>query len=184
MQKIRQEVLKTLNYERNQKIIKLRPIQNSDTDYILQWRNEERVRSHFIFRDTLTTEMHMNWLNNNVYTGKAIQYIIEDAYKNVPIGTIYIRDINLRDESGEFGIFIGDNEYAAKGYGTLATKVFIPFCFTLGFHRIFLRVFKDNTLAQNVYRKAGFSLEGIAKDMVFLDGKRHDIVFMSVIKDS
>lgn len=184
MHNIKQEDLIVLYSEFGQKKIRLRPIQENDTDYILQWRNEDWVRSNFIFRNTLTFDMHRNWLYSNVYPGKAIQYIIEDANKCLPIGSIYIRDINLRDESGEFGIFIGEQEYAAKGYGTLAIQTFIPFCFSLGFHRIFLRVFKENVLANHVYFKTGFCVEGIARDMVFLNGKRHDIVFMSIINDN
>lgn len=181
MKKIVKDYLKTLYSEQGALKIKLRPIQDSDTNNILRWRNSESVRSNFIFRQLLTEEIHINWLHNNVYVGKAIQYIIEADESNFPIGSIYIHNIDLQNESGELGIFIGEKEYIAKGYGKLAIKMFIPLCFSLGLHRVYLRVFKDNILAQKAYLGVGFTIEGIARDMVCINGKRKDVIFMSLI---
>ena len=181
MKKIDCDCLKILCYQQGTRKVKLRPIKDSDTVNILRWRNSDHVKTNFIFLQLLTAEMHANWLRNNVYTGKAIQYIIEVEESDFPIGSIYIRDIDLQNESGEFGIFIGEANYIAKGYGKLAIKTFISFCLSLGFHRIFLRVLKDNVLAQKAYLYAGFDIEGIARDMIFVDGRRHDVIFMSLI---
>ena len=159
--------------------IRLRLIQDTDTDIIVCWRNSEAVKSHFIFRDTLTRETHNKWLHEKVYNGDVIQYIIED--ENDPIGTVYIRDIDLKNESGEFGIYIGDPTKLSKGIGTKVAKLMVSYCFELGFHRIFLRVLDENTAACRSYLKAGFQQEGIARDMVCIDGKRHNVIFMSVI---
>ena len=183
MKRIVRDCLKTLYSEQGALKIKLRPILDSDTDNILRWRNSASVKSNFIYRRLLTAETHLNWLQNNVYVGKAIQYIIEVDESNFPIGSIYLRDIDLQNESGELGIFIGEKEYIAKGYGKLAIKTFIPLCFSLGFHRVFLRVFKDNILAQKAYLDVGFTIEGIARDMVCINGKRKDVIFMSLTND-
>lgn len=165
--------------------MRLRPIQDNDTENIVRWRNSQAIQSQFIFRNTLTEEMHMSWLANEVKTGNVIQYIIEIISQNhfIPIGSIYIRDIDVKNESGELGIFIGEEEYRSKGIGTLTIKNFLPYCFSLGLHRIFLRVFSKNYIAQNSYIKAGFLKEGIARDMVYIDNERQDIIFMSVISD-
>lgn len=161
--------------------LRLRPIQEKDTEMIVRWRNTKAIQSQFIFRETFTSEMHNNWLKTKVFPGYVIQYIIEVGDNNSPIGSIYIRDIDLQNESGEFGIFIGETNYISKGYGTLAAQIFVPYCFTLGFHRIFLRVFAENEAAQKSYAKVGFSKEGVARHMVYLEGTRRDIVFMSIV---
>lgn len=160
--------------------INLRPIKTDDSDYIVRWRNNEIIRSQFIFRDNLTIEMHQEWLQNKVYCGLVIQYIIEVEHH--PIGSVYVRDVDLRNESGEFGIFIGEADHIGKGIGTKTTQCFIKYCFELGFHRIFLRVFDTNVIAKKSYGKAGFKIEGTARDMVYIDGIRYDITFMSVLK--
>ena len=160
--------------------LRLRPIQETDTENIIRWRNSDTIRSFFIFRESLTYELHQQWLREIVYTGKAIQYIIEDH--GIPIGTIYVKDIDTKNESGEFGIYIGELSHISKGIGTNATELLITYCFELGFHRIYLRVLSDNERAKKCYLKAGFVEEGTAKDMIFADGKRFDVVFMSIIK--
>lgn len=163
--------------------ISLRPIMDSDTEDIVRWRNNESVRSNFIFRGEFTAETHTNWLRTKVDTGKVIQYIMEDSLSKRPIGSIYIRDININNKSGEFGIFIGEDSYRKKGFGTEATRLFLPYCFSLGFHRIFLRVLAENMAAVRSYFKVGFKQEGIFRDMEFLDGEYKDIVFMSILEN-
>lgn len=181
MEKICKEQLRVLYAKNNLTGLKLRPIQDKDTHFIVKWRNTDFVRNNFIFRETFTSEIHKKWLYDKVYTGNVIQYIIEIDKMNMPIGSVYLRDIDLQNESGEFGIFIGEKGYIGKGYGTSAAKTFIHFCFSLGFHRIFLRVFDNNLIAEKSYANVGFCKEGIARDMVLLDGKRQNIVFMSII---
>ena len=66
----------------------LRPIVDSDTEHIVRWRNNETVRSHFIFREPFTVDMHRNWLKINIDTKKAIQYSTEDSGNNRPIGPV------------------------------------------------------------------------------------------------
>jgi len=63
----------------------------------------------------------------------------------------------------------------------LAAQIFLSYCFTLGFHRIFLRVLAENEAAQKSYAKVGFSKEGVARHMVYLEGARRDIIFMSIV---
>ncbi len=160
----------------------LRPIVDSDTEHIVRWRNNETVRSHFIFREPFTVDMHRNWLKINIDTKKAIQYIIEDSGNNLPIGSVYIKDIDRYNRSGEFGIFIGEELYRNKGIGTEAAKLFVRYCFQIGFHRIFLRVLSQNAAAIKSYAKAGFKQEGLFRDMELLDGTYKDVVFMSILE--
>ena len=123
--------------------------------------------------------MHQDWLEKKVYQGLVIQYIIEQDGNS--IGSVYLRDVDLRNESGEFGIFIGEADAIGKGIGRSVTTVFTEQCLKWGFHRIVLRVFSNNTAAIKCYKMAGFEFEGEAKDMVYIDGTRYDVTFMSMI---
>lgn len=163
--------------------IKLEPIDKSVTDLMVSWRNNPKVQQNFIFREKFTAEMHNHWLDTKVKNGEAIQYIIVEKQHSTPIGSVFIRDIDNINNSAEFGILIGNDEYRGKGYGSEATKLFLKFCFErLNFHRIFLRVFANNTMAINMYSSSGFVKEGIFHDMIKIDDKYYDIVFMAIIK--
>lgn len=161
----------------------VRPIQMEDTHLIVKWRNNKNVRYNFVFQEVFTNEMHEKWMRTKVATGDVVQYIIVAKEENIPIGSIYFRDIDAKNHSAEYGIFIGEDSARGKGYGSEAAKLFVDFGFSeLNLHRIMLRVFADNLQAIQSYRNAGFEKEGVARDMVYQNGTYRDIVFMSIIE--
>ena len=170
-----------LSFER----INLRPINEKDTDLVVQWRNSEFVKNNFLYRGEFTAEVHNNWLKTKVETGEVIQFIIEylDGNNKKPVGSVYLRDIDYENSSAEFGIFIGEKSALGKGIGTKTTKLVLEYAHKkLLLHRVFLRLLSDNLPAYKAYRKAGFIVEGIFRDMKKIDGKYKDIMFMSSIE--
>ncbi len=160
--------------------VTLRPITYNDTELIVNWRNNTDVMSQFVYQKPFTVQGHNNWMKTMVETGKVVQYIIVSNEDNTPIGSIYYRDIDMENNNAEYGIFIGNKNCFGKGYGSEAAKLFVDFGFeVLGLHRIFLRVFSDNTRAIKSYKNAGFIEEGIARDMVLQNGKYRSMTFMS-----
>ena len=57
------------------KQIYLRPITMEDTDRIVSWRNQDRVRHNFIYQKLFTKESHENWMHNQVETGHVVQLL-------------------------------------------------------------------------------------------------------------
>ena len=58
--------------------IYFRPITVEDTDMVLRWRNGEKVVQNFIYREPISKEEHLSWLENKVNTGLVQQFIICD----------------------------------------------------------------------------------------------------------
>ncbi|MCL2843972.1 MAG: UDP-4-amino-4,6-dideoxy-N-acetyl-beta-L-altrosamine N-acetyltransferase [Chitinivibrionia bacterium] len=161
-------------------MVSLRKITESDTPLILKWRNSDFVMNNFVIREQFTEQGHKYWLENVIAKGKAVQYII--LCDNIPIGSVYIRDIDNTHKKGEFGIFIGEQDFVGKGLSYLATIEILRIAFEeLNLHRIYLRVFPDNIPAIKTYEKAGFVKEGILRDTVFVDGKFRDMLLMAVV---
>ena len=96
-------------------IIVIKRITKEHTPLIVKWRNNPNVQKNFIFQETFTEEMHNGWLKNKVETGEVAQYIIYTKEDNVPIGSVYLRDIDKNNEKAEFGIFIGEDIARGKG---------------------------------------------------------------------
>ena len=163
--------------------IYLRPMKDDDTENIVRWRNSDTVRSRFIYQKLFTKESHENWIKTMIDTGKAVQMIICLKDGDVPVGSVYIRDIDMTHHKGEYGIFIGEEAARGKGIGTAAAKLMIQYAFEeLRLHRLFLRVFADNVQAIKSYEKAGFIREAYLKDDVFVGEKYCDIVLMAVLE--
>lgn len=162
----------------------LRLITRDDTENIVKWRNSDEVRKRFIYQALFTREGHEKWLETMVDTGKVVQMIIAECDTDRPIGSVYVRDIDMENRKGEFGIFIGEPDGMGKGYGTEATELMIEYAFKyLGLHKIMLRVYADNERAIKTYEKAGFVREALLRDEVYVQGKYRDIVLMAIFND-
>ena len=103
----------------------LRPIQMKDTPLIVKWRNNKNVRKNFVFQETFTHEMHENWMRTRVASGDVVQYIIVVKEDNFPIGSVYFRDIDSKNRSAEYGIFVGEDLARGKGYGSETSRLFV-----------------------------------------------------------
>jgi len=71
-----------------------------------------------------------------------------------------------------------------KGYGTDAMRVLLRFAFTeINLHRVSLTVFGYNPRAIRSYEKAGFVVEGRARQRLRRDGQWWEVVYMGILKD-
>lgn len=160
----------------------LKPITAEDTENIIRWRNKESVRKNFLDQRPFTVQGHTNWLNNMVNTGKVVQFIIYDKIENIPVGSVFLRDIDYTNKKAEYGIFIGEDIARGKGIGTDAAKAIVSYGFSkLKLHKIFLRVLSENKGAIRSYQKAGFTQEAYLKDEVLISGEYRDIILMAII---
>lgn len=166
--------------------ITLREIEPGDTEQIVKWRNKDWVRSNFVYQSLFTRESHENWYQNKILTGLVKQFIIlvktTDYEEVLPVGSVYLRDIDEHHHRAEFGIFIGEETALKSGIGTKAAKLITQYGFNeLGLHKIYLRVFEDNARAIKCYEKAGFKQEARFQDDVLIQGKYRSMIIMSMI---
>lgn len=168
----------------NESLVDLRPIEESDTNNIVRWRNLPSVRRNFETQELLTSEAHLKYLSKYVKTRKTSQFIIVDTTLQQDIGSIFLKNIDNQNKKAEFGIFIGESSARGKGFGSLAAKSILEYGFTeLKLNRIYLRVFADNIAGIRSYENAGFSHEGCFKQDVIINNQPKDIVFMGVLAD-
>ncbi len=156
-----------------------RNITADDTDMVLKWRNSTQVQNNFIYRTEVTREDHINWLRNRVETGEVIQLIIIEKETDKPIGSVYVRDIDKENMTGEYGIFIGEASARGRGYGTeTAVRIVKYFFDDLRFSKLTLRVLAGNEAAIRSYKNAGFETDTVGS--VDINGTSEGIIFMSV----
>ena len=127
----------------------------------------------------------MSWLKNKVYTGKVAQFIIYVRETDRPVGSVYMQNIDPVHKNAEYGIFIGETEALGRGYGTDAAKLAVQYAFEeLKLHKLYLRVISDNKRAIQSYQNAGFKLECVMKDEIYVDGKFCDVARMAILNEA
>ena len=153
------------------KQIYLRPITMEDTDRIVSWRNQDRVRHNFIYQKLFTKESHENWMHTQVETGHVVQFIICEKNNDRPVGSVYFRDIDHDNKKAEYGIFIGEADAAGRGIGSETARLAADYARdVLKLHKLMLRVFADNVGAVKSYQNAGFVQEACLKDEFLQNG--------------
>ena len=163
------------------KKIFLRSIDDGDTERIVAWRNQERVRKNFIYQKPFTKEGHEEWMRTQVQTGHVVQFIICEKDTGRPVGSVYFRDIDRENKKAEYGIFIGEADAAGRGIGTETARLAVSYARdVLKLHKLMLRVFADNVGAVKSYENAGFVREAHLKDEFLRDGHYRDMLLMAI----
>jgi RimJ/RimL family protein N-acetyltransferase len=98
------------------------------------------------------------------------------------IGSCAFSQLDGDNGSAVYHITIGEKDAWGHGYGTEATQLMLEHAFSrLGLHRIGLSVFAFNDRAIRSYQKAGFSIEGRAREAIWRGGRFWDEVTMSIL---
>lgn len=162
----------------------LRPITENDAAHIVKWRNSEKVLKHCMTKTPITMESHMQYYRDRVLTGKNIQFIVERVEEELglaayPIATIYLKDVDRENHRCELCVFTSsDIEWEMEGQ-VMATKMLLEKAFNeYGMHKVYSRVFYNEGI--EMLKQAGFSLESVLKEEVFMDGKYQDIYRLSI----
>ena len=151
----------------------IRPIDIDDTEYIVCWRNNPRVRERFLYREVFTPEGHIQWMNTKVASGEVEQFMVFEGER--PIGSVYFRDIDKIAGTAEYGVFIGEDDACGHGYGNIIASWAVKYAKeNMGLSSIILRVLSGNTAAIRSYQNAGYKEYEVQKD--YLDGQ--DLIFM------
>jgi RimJ/RimL family protein N-acetyltransferase len=132
-------------------------------------------------------DAYVNWINDSEvnmyletggnYTLDLLEAYVEEQYKKdiyfwaihlkaskKHIGNIKIDPIDLKANSGEYGILMGDKTNWGKGYAKEASLAIINYCFdVIKLDKITLGVVEDNINAVFLYKKIGFKIDEIIK---------------------
>lgn len=163
--------------------INLRALKKSDSNLILEWMKNDKLRYLIGTVYPITELEHENWFENRMLEKDNRLFIIE-IDNEIPIGVIGFKNLDWVNRNSELFIYIGNLEYWGKGYGTQALKLLIEFAFNkINLHMLYLEVFSYNKGAIKMYEKLGFKKDGILRQSKFQDGKYYDKIIMSKINE-
>jgi len=161
--------------------ILLRAIEKTDLGRCHRWINDPDITRFLQVYMPVSLYEEEKWIEGLAEREDRI-FAIEVEGKH--IGNCGLHGIDWKNRHAELGILIGEHEYHNKGYGTEAVKTLLKFGFgTLGLERISVRVYDFNPRAQKCYAKAGFVKEGELRDDHFFEGKYHNTIVMSVLRE-
>ncbi len=159
-------------------------VSDDDVCTYIKWLNEDKhLAINFSqFHNMLTSKSDLNWLYNPPKDMHRFAIVLLDS--NDLLGSISIHNIDHLNRCAYIGIFIGEKRVRGNGYGAEAINLILNYGFnTLNLHSINLSVHADNYSAIACYKKLGFKEVGRLPEVLFIDGKYVDKIFMSILEN-
>jgi len=162
----------------------LSPMNVDDAETYTKWLSDLNTITYLSFTSKVATvEMEKKYLSETLEKD-GTHFAIIDAKTDKLIGNCSLDSIDNIMRTATLGIFIGEEEYRSKGYGTEAMRLLIEFGFNyLNLNNIMLMVYAFNQRAINSYKKVGFKEMGRRRQARFINGKYHDIIYMDLLAE-
>ncbi len=146
----------------------------------LNWLNDSEVNLFLETKGDYTMDLLKSYVEQQ-YKNEVYFWAIHLKGSNKHIGNIKIDPIHLETNSGEYGILMGDKLSWGKGYAKEASLRIVKYCFEeLGLSKITLGVIQDNSNAVKLYKKMGFIIDEIKKDVGIYNNKLCNSLRMSL----
>ena len=176
--------------EINDRTLYLRKVSLDDSDFFFSSLKEE-VISKFLSFGPLVSKEHSQKLIRKYLKDwdKQIQfnYLIEIRGDNAnenkkKVGSINLWNISWLHKRAEIGIWI-NTRYWSMGLAKKALSLIKIIAFNhLKLNRLEAHIAVENTPSINLFKKYGFTEEGILKQYLNLRGNYHDAVILAYIK--
>lgn len=166
--------------------IRLRHAEPGDLPLFVAWLNDPEVRQGLALFLPISQAEEESWFEKRLALPAEEQPLTIEARQGDgwrTIGNSGFHNLDWRNRSAEVGILIGEKIFWNQGFGSEAVRLLVTHAFnTLNLHRVYLRVFEDNTRAIRAYEKAGFVHEGRQRQAEFRQGRYCDVLLMSVLR--
>ena len=88
------------------------------------------------------------------------------------------------NRTAELGVFIGDEKYLSRGYGSEVIMLLLDYAFNyLNLNNIMLRVLEFNKRAVRAYEKCGFKVFGVWEKCHYFNGEYYGEIYMNILKE-
>ncbi len=160
----------------------LRPIEESDLPLLWKWENDSEL-TYYLNADRHRT-MSMEEINRRyrqIRSDPSMELFMIETLEGERIGMIGYDTYSPERRSFRVYIGIGEKEYWSKGYGTDAMCTLLAWGFRdLRVERVYLSVYDFNDRAIASYRKCGYRVDGVRRNVALVDGQWCDSIEMSV----
>lgn len=169
-------------------MIKLRHLQEKDVPFMIEWMHDPEIQQCFQ-KDmkSMTSEDAERFCReagqtDRMEAGTSLHYAIIDDREDEYLGTISLKDIDLKNMSAEYAISTRKCVHG-KGIAAEATRQILKEGFEKRhLHRIYLNVLSDNVRAVRFYEKAGFRYEGEFADSVKVRGEWKSLKWYAMLE--
>ena len=164
----------------------LRAFEREDAERCYRWMNDPNIVRTLKSRYPIAFQNEIEWLDRAMHDSASERHFaIERKDDRTHIGNASIHDIEWVSRVASFGLFIGEPTAWNRGFGSDAIRTLMRFAFDeMNLRKLRINVFDYNDRAKHVLETHGFVQEGRLRAEFYRDGTYHDIVILSVFRDT
>lgn len=159
--------------------VMLAPVRSEDAEELWQLiegsrKNLERWIPYFrkirTLDDVRKTLIGGYQLCRTIDSGRA--WTARNLETNCAMGIVAWQTLDFQNRSTSAAYWLGQ-DFEGQGFASEALLLTVAYAKSLGLHRIDLSIDEENTRSLSLAQRCGFVLEGILRDVEWLDGKFH-----------
>lgn len=156
--------------------------QNAET--IRAWLNDPEIHRFLLVGHLpITREQEELYYDRQSQAADSFGFEIHLAADGRYIGNVGLKDVDSIHRHGEIGIVIGDKSAWGQGFGGDAIVACLEFAFfTLGLHKVSVRVHEEHTRGLELYRRLGFVETGREREHVYQEGHFQDEILLDMLE--
>lgn len=165
------------------------PSSIQDHQFLVELHNDPEVLKNITNPSPITFEEHMAWWLKIKDNPNEKRFILRYGQFggaangwSVPIGFTKFYSIDRNNHNCVLGADLA-KAYRGKGHAKTMWKEMLKVAFDgMDMHRVSLTTAEYNHVAQNVYQKLGFKIEGTLKESLYRNCRYHDQICMYMTK--
>lgn len=163
----------------------LKAIEPDDLDALMNWRNIPEFRKHFREYKEINSVMQKKWFETTVLNdSRTIMFSVFDSTTNELLGCCGLCYINWIHRYADLSLYIGyEQSYIDdRGFAEDACKLLLHYGFNeLNLHKIWSELYEFDVRKIQLYKKLGFSVDGVLRDNYFFDAKWWNSIIYSML---
>lgn len=164
--------------------IYLRPLERKDLSDRVLWINDQENIQTLTFDWPTSLAKTEAWFNTTLTDSSKYHFSIVEKNTDRLIGMTGFVEVNRIHLRGQLYITIGDKSYRGKRIPDDVISLLLEFAFEeLGLKRVYLYTLPNNDRSRHVYKRNGFSFEGILRNHCFTRGKLQNLHVQSILAE-
>ncbi|MCQ5366115.1 UDP-4-amino-4,6-dideoxy-N-acetyl-beta-L-altrosamine N-acetyltransferase [Anoxybacillus salavatliensis] len=157
---------------------RLEDMNSSHLEMVLNWRNQEHIRTVMFHDQIISLEEHRKWFHKLKEDERTVVKIF--YLDHIPLGVVNFTNIDFENGKCSWGFYIG-NQNAPKGSGTLMGYLALNFIFEeLNIRKLCAEVISFNEKSIRYHQRLGFRTEGVLREHVFKNHQYADVILMAL----
>ena len=159
----------------------LRPLQESDLEMVLSWRNSERVRANMYTDHIISLEEHQTWFKK-IKDEPTVDYLICE-FQNHPIGLVNFTNIDKNNNKCYWGFYLGETA-TPLGSGGALSFISMEYIFEIvDIRKVCSEVLSFNNKSLKLHKRLSFQEEGCFKKHIYKNLEYQDVICLYLFQE-